>query len=154
EPGDAEAAGWRRLPPGSGAMVAAAAGAVLVILAWARLERDLAVVFLRRLDRDAVLLAQPFAEVHLLAPVRAERERGVHRAGGGRLPAHGALGHGRILLEPGRMRALRIEGEGGPEVLKLTDFGDPTPGPGEVAIRVHAAGLNRADLLQCMGLYP
>ncbi|HEY8205951.1 MAG TPA: NAD(P)H-quinone oxidoreductase [Myxococcaceae bacterium] len=52
------------------------------------------------------------------------------------------------------MRALRIEGEGGPEVLKLKDAGDPTPGPGEVAIRVRTAGLNRADLLQMMGLYP
>jgi len=30
----------------------------------------------------------------------------------------------------------------------------PTPGPGEVLIRVHAAGINRADLLQRAGLYP
>ncbi|HYV44953.1 MAG TPA: NAD(P)H-quinone oxidoreductase [Myxococcaceae bacterium] len=52
------------------------------------------------------------------------------------------------------MRALRIEGQGGPEVLKLEDAEDPTPGPGEVLVRVRAAGLNRADLLQCMGLYP
>jgi putative PIG3 family NAD(P)H quinone oxidoreductase len=52
------------------------------------------------------------------------------------------------------MRALRIEGQGGPEVLKLKEAEDPTPGPGEVLVRVRAAGLNRADLLQCMGLYP
>ena len=52
------------------------------------------------------------------------------------------------------MRALRIEGQGGPEVLKLADAGEPAPGPGEVLVRVRAAGLNRADLLQCMGLYP
>lgn len=31
---------------------------------------------------------------------------------------------------------------------------DPVPGPGEVAILVHAAGVNRADLLQRRGLYP
>jgi NADPH:quinone reductase len=30
----------------------------------------------------------------------------------------------------------------------------PTPGPGEVLIKVHAAGLNRADLMQRAGLYP
>ena len=52
------------------------------------------------------------------------------------------------------MRALRIDGQGGPEVLKLQEVPDPTPGPGEVAVRVRAAGLNRADLLQCMGVYP
>lgn len=52
------------------------------------------------------------------------------------------------------MRALRIEGQGGPEVLKLQEAPDPTPGPGEVVVRVRATGLNRADLLQCMGLYP
>lgn len=39
-------------------------------------------------------------------------------------------------------------------MLKLADVADPAPGPGEVAVRVRAAGLNRADLLQCMGLYP
>src|SRR4051812_8272958 len=119
-------------------MVAAVAVAVL-----ARRERDPAVVLLRRPDRNAGLLAQPPAEVHLPAPVRAERKRRVHRPGGDGLPAHEALGHARILLEPGRMRALRIEGQGGPEVLKLQDAVDPTPGPGEVAIRVRAAGLNR-----------
>ena len=52
------------------------------------------------------------------------------------------------------MRALRIHGRGGPEVLRLEEVADPVPGPGEVAVRVRAAGLNRADLLQCLGLYP
>lgn len=31
---------------------------------------------------------------------------------------------------------------------------DPTPGPGEVVVRVRASGVNRADLLQRRGLYP
>ncbi|HVE86546.1 MAG TPA: NAD(P)H-quinone oxidoreductase [Myxococcales bacterium] len=52
------------------------------------------------------------------------------------------------------MRALRIDGQGGPEVLKLQDVPELAPGPGEVVVRVRASGLNRADLLQCMGLYP
>jgi putative PIG3 family NAD(P)H quinone oxidoreductase len=38
--------------------------------------------------------------------------------------------------------------------LALLDRPDPVPGPGEVTIRVHAAGVNRADLLQARGLYP
>ncbi len=38
--------------------------------------------------------------------------------------------------------------------LTLTTRSIPAPGPGEVLIRVHAAGVNRADLLQVQGLYP
>lgn len=53
-----------------------------------------------------------------------------------------------------RMRAITIVGQGGPEVLRLTEVATPTPGPGQLRIRVHAAGLNRADLLQARGLYP
>ncbi len=52
------------------------------------------------------------------------------------------------------MKALRIHGRGGPEVLKLEEVDDPTPGPSEVVIRVQASALNRADLLQCLGRYP
>ena len=36
----------------------------------------------------------------------------------------------------------------------LLEHPDPVPGPGEVLVRVHAAGLNRADLLQKAGRYP
>ncbi len=43
---------------------------------------------------------------------------------------------------------------GGPEVLRFGDVEDPLPGPGEVRVRVRAAGVNRADLLQRMGAYP
>src|SRR5689334_3434069 len=52
------------------------------------------------------------------------------------------------------MRAIVATEPGGPEVLTVTDLPDPTPGPGEVLLRVAAAGLNRADLLQRQGFYP
>jgi len=52
------------------------------------------------------------------------------------------------------MRAIVIPKPGGPEVLTLGDRPDPTPSRGEVVVRVHAVGVNRADLLQRMGLYP
>jgi putative PIG3 family NAD(P)H quinone oxidoreductase len=52
------------------------------------------------------------------------------------------------------MRAVVITEPGGPEVLQLTEVDDPVPGPDEVLIDVAAAGVNRADLLQRMGLYP
>jgi putative PIG3 family NAD(P)H quinone oxidoreductase len=38
--------------------------------------------------------------------------------------------------------------------LVVADRPDPTPGPGQVLVRVHAAGLNRADLAQRAGHYP
>ncbi|NDI85787.1 NAD(P)H-quinone oxidoreductase [Undibacterium crateris] len=52
------------------------------------------------------------------------------------------------------MRAIEIRGFGGPEVLQLCERDMPVPGPGEVLIRVGAAGVNRPDVLQRMGLYP
>lgn len=52
------------------------------------------------------------------------------------------------------MRAIAIDGAGGPEVLKLQTMERPQPGPGEVLIKVHAAGVNRPDVMQRMGLYP
>ncbi|THJ65068.1 NAD(P)H-quinone oxidoreductase [Arthrobacter echini] len=52
------------------------------------------------------------------------------------------------------MRAVVIEGAGGPEVLSVQDVDDPVPGAGEVLIDVAAAGLNRADVQQRRGLYP
>jgi NADPH:quinone reductase len=51
-------------------------------------------------------------------------------------------------------RAVRIEGAGGPEVLKLATLSVRDPGPDEVRVRVAAAGLNRADCLQRRGVYP
>ncbi|CAN5487677.1 NAD(P)H-quinone oxidoreductase [soil metagenome] len=52
------------------------------------------------------------------------------------------------------MRAVVLHEYGGPEVLKLEDVADPVPGPDEVLIDIAATALNRADLLQRMGLYP
>ncbi|WP_344732586.1 alcohol dehydrogenase catalytic domain-containing protein, partial [Nocardioides fonticola] len=52
------------------------------------------------------------------------------------------------------MRAVIASGTGGPEVLSVGEVADPQAGPGEVLVRVAAAGLNRADLLQRMGFYP
>lgn len=52
------------------------------------------------------------------------------------------------------MRAVLIQGPGGPEVLKLGEAPDPVPDPGQVLIRVAATALNRADLLQRRGVYP
>ncbi len=53
-----------------------------------------------------------------------------------------------------RVRAIVLESYGGPEVLTLRDVPDPVPGPDEVVVRVAATAINRADLLQRMGLYP
>jgi len=52
------------------------------------------------------------------------------------------------------MRAIDPAGPGGPDVLVMTERPVPRPGPGEVLIRVHAAGVNRPDVLQRLGLYP
>jgi putative PIG3 family NAD(P)H quinone oxidoreductase len=52
------------------------------------------------------------------------------------------------------MRAVIAPNPGGPEALEVVDLPQPEPGPGEVLIRVAAAGLNRSDLLQRQGLYP
>lgn len=52
------------------------------------------------------------------------------------------------------MRAIEIRGKGGPEVLALVDRPVPACGPGEVLVRVAAAGVNRPDVQQRKGLYP
>ena len=52
------------------------------------------------------------------------------------------------------MKAVRVLEPGGPEKLQLLELPDPVPGPGEIAIDIHASALNRADLLQRRGLYP
>lgn len=52
------------------------------------------------------------------------------------------------------MRVVEIDGAGGPEQLRTALRPDPVPGPGEVLVRVAAAGVNRADLLQRQGHYP
>ncbi len=52
------------------------------------------------------------------------------------------------------MRAVYYAGKGGPEIVEVRDVADPVAGRGEVLVRVRAAGLNRADLLQRRGVYP
>jgi putative PIG3 family NAD(P)H quinone oxidoreductase len=52
------------------------------------------------------------------------------------------------------MRAVIVTAAGGPEMLRVAEVPDPHAGEGEVTVRVAAAGINRADLLQRMGHYP
>ncbi len=52
------------------------------------------------------------------------------------------------------MKALVQTGNGGPEVLQVQERPDPPVGPGEVRIAVKAAGINFADTMARVGLYP
>jgi NADPH2:quinone reductase len=51
------------------------------------------------------------------------------------------------------MRAIQITEFGGPEVLNLVDVPDPEPGPGQVLVDVHRAGVNYADTHQAEDTY-
>lgn len=55
---------------------------------------------------------------------------------------------------PEEMQAVQITAAGGPEVLQTTTVAIPRPRPGEVLVRVSAAGVNRPDVLQRLGMYP
>ena len=52
------------------------------------------------------------------------------------------------------MQAIRIHETGGPEKLRQDEIPLPTPGAGEVRIRIEAAGINYIDTYQRAGLYP
>lgn len=52
------------------------------------------------------------------------------------------------------MRAVVLRSYGGPEVLEIQDVVAPVPGNDDISVDVVATALNRADLLQRMGLYP
>lgn len=52
------------------------------------------------------------------------------------------------------MRFVKITQPGGPEVLKIVEGERPTIEKHEVLIKVHAAGVNRPDILQRQGKYP
>ncbi len=52
------------------------------------------------------------------------------------------------------MRAVVLRSHGGPESLTIEDVPDPVGGPEDVVVVVRATALNRADLLQVMGMYP
>ena len=52
------------------------------------------------------------------------------------------------------MLAIEIAEAGEPDVLRSVERPQPQPGPGEVLVRVHAAGVNRPDIMQRQGKYP
>lgn len=51
------------------------------------------------------------------------------------------------------MKAIRVHEFGGPEVLKLEEVPDPQPGPGQVVVRIHAAGVNPVETYVRTGTY-
>jgi len=55
---------------------------------------------------------------------------------------------------PENMQAIEIAQPGPPDVLRLTSRALPQPAAGEVLIRVSAAGVNRPDVMQRLGMYP
>ena len=55
---------------------------------------------------------------------------------------------------PETMTAVEISAPGGPDVLKAKTLPVPKPGPGQILIKVAAAGVNRPDVAQRMGVYP
>jgi NADPH:quinone reductase len=56
---------------------------------------------------------------------------------------------------PEEMTAIAVDGgKGPPEALKPVRIKTPTPGPGEILIKVAAAGVNRPDVIQRLGFYP
>ncbi|GGC72836.1 NAD(P)H-quinone oxidoreductase [Chelatococcus reniformis] len=55
---------------------------------------------------------------------------------------------------PSTMTAIAIREPGGPEVLEPRRLPLPVPGPGEILVKVHAAGINRGDMVQRRGFYP
>src|SRR5579884_4152355 len=50
--------------------------------------------------------------------------------------------------------AVLVHKHGGPEVLTYEDIDIPTPGPGQVRLKQHAAGINFIDTYFRMGMYP
>src|SRR4030081_1082756 len=55
---------------------------------------------------------------------------------------------------PERMTVIAIRAPGGPDMLVPEQRPVPVPGPGEILVKVAAAGVNRPDVMQRMGLYP
>lgn len=51
------------------------------------------------------------------------------------------------------MKAIRVHNFGGPEVLQLEEIPKPQPGPGQILVRVHAAGINPVDCYIRSGAY-
>ena len=57
-------------------------------------------------------------------------------------------------MDQQQMRAVRYTGAGGTEVIQVGEEAVPEPRPGEVLVKVAAAGLNGADIAQRKGNYP
>ena len=55
---------------------------------------------------------------------------------------------------PAQMTAIGIKASGGPDMLVPEKRPMPVPGDGEILVKVAAAGVNRPDVMQRMGLYP
>jgi NADPH2:quinone reductase len=55
---------------------------------------------------------------------------------------------------PATMTAIAIAGKGGPEVLQPVTLPVPSPGVRQLLVKVAAAGVNRPDMMQRLGLYP
>ncbi|WP_043448307.1 NAD(P)H-quinone oxidoreductase [Halotalea alkalilenta] len=55
---------------------------------------------------------------------------------------------------PSHMSVIEFDGAGGPEVIAIREHALPTPGPGEILVKVAAAGVNRPDVMQRQGKYP
>src|SRR6266536_5031564 len=92
------------------------------------------------------------SRAHRAGPVGGGARR-VRRGGGGAVRrGHRPLRRARH--EEVGMKAVVFAGKGGPEVIEVRELPDPRPARGEVLVRVRAAALNRADLLQRRGLYP
>lgn len=52
------------------------------------------------------------------------------------------------------MKAIRVHGFGGPEVMVLEEVPTPSPGEGQALVRIEAAGVNFIDIYQRVGQYP
>jgi NADPH2:quinone reductase len=59
-----------------------------------------------------------------------------------------------LLLSSRGVNAIRIDRQGGPEVLQIADVSAPSPGPGEALVRHAASGVNFIDVYLRTGLYP
>src|SRR5215831_15106339 len=51
------------------------------------------------------------------------------------------------------MQAIRVSATGGPDALRLEDIPTPDPGPGQIRIKVEAAGVNFVEIYQRKGQY-
>src|SRR5271169_877954 len=77
---------------------------------------------------------------------RAARERRAH---------HRDRSHTMSALSGETMRAWQVQGAGEPiDVLRPVELAVPDPGPGQIRVRVTAAGIGLPDVLMCRGTYP